>query len=135
MIQLFFAFSDWTVLILRLAVGLIFLAHGLEKIKNLKGTQGWFDSIGFKPGVFWGSLVTFLEFFGGIALMLGFLVQPLVLLLATQMMVATAWKIRIKQKLIGGYELDLILVGALLVLAAVGSGFYSLDSYFKIYLF
>lgn len=135
MIQLFFVFGDWAVLILRVAVGLIFLAHGLEKIKSLKNTQAWFQSIGFKPGVFWGSLVTFLEFFGGMALILGFLVQPFALLFTIQMMVATFWKIRIKQKLIGGYELDLLLIASLLILAASGSNPYSLDSYFGLYLF
>ena len=135
MIQLFSVFSDWAVVILRVAVGLIFLAHGLEKVKSLKNTQAWFSSIGFKPGVFWGSLVTFLEFFGGIALISGFLVQPIAFLLTLEMMVATFWKLRLKQKLIGGYEFDLLLIAALLILAVSGSNAYSIDSYFGLYLF
>ena len=102
---------------LRVAVGVIFLAHGWPKLKNLKQTQGWFDSIGFKPGAFWGTLVALLETFGAAALALGFFVQPLAALFAILMLVAGLWKIKQGQKLSGGYELDLILLAACLLLA------------------
>ena len=107
-------------LALRVAVGVIFLAHGWPKLKNLKQTQQWFDSIGFKPGVFWGTFIALLETFGAGALILGFFVQPLSLLFAVQMLVATFWKIKKGQGLSGGYELDLSLLAAALVLATLG---------------
>ena len=135
MIQLFFVFSDWAILLLRLVLGLIFIAHGWPKIKNLKTTQANFDGMGFKPGKFWGSLVALAEFFGGILMILGLFTQVAAFILALEFIVIMIWKLKIKQKLVGGYELDLILLAALLALATAGSSLYSLDSYFRVYLY
>lgn len=135
MIQIFLIYNDEALLILRLALGLIFIAHGWPKIKDLKATAQGFAGMGFKPGKFWGTLVAVAEFFGGILLILGFFTQLVSLILAIQFIVIMIWKLKIKQKLVGGYELDLILLAALLVLASVGSELYSLDSYFRIYLY
>ena len=55
----------------RLALGTMFLSHGLLKVLvfTLPGTVGFFESIGF-PG--WTAYaVTFAEIAGGVALMLG----------------------------------------------------------------
>ena len=41
--------SEWAIFALRVFVGALFLAHGLPKLKNLKGTGEWFQSVGFKP--------------------------------------------------------------------------------------
>lgn len=135
MIQLFFIFSDWAILLLRLALGLIFVAHGWPKIKDLKTTQTNFDGMGFKPGKFWGTLVALAEFVGGLLIFFGLFTQIAALVLVVEFIVIMIWKLRMKQKLVGGYELDLILLTALLVLAAGGSSLYALDGYFRIYLF
>ena len=103
---------------LRVVVGLIFLAHGWPKLKNLTQTQGWFASIGFKPGWFWGTLVALLETLGSASLMLGFFVPQLAALFAVVMLVATLWKLKMGQKFSGGYELDVLLLAACLLLAA-----------------
>jgi len=135
MIQLFLVFSDWALVLLRLVLGLIFIAHGWPKIKDLKTTAQNFAAMGFRPGRFWGSLVASVEFFGGILFILGLFTQVAALILAIEFIVIMIWKLKIKQKLVGGYELDLILLAALLTLASMGSTLYSIDSYFGIYLF
>lgn len=135
MVSTLLIFSDWTILILRLAFGVIFLAHGLPKIKNLKVTAQNFEMMGFKPGAFWGTIVAFVEFFGALALIIGFYTQVAALLIAVNMLVATLWKMKNKQGLVGGYEFDLTLAAAALLLATLGGGLYSLDSYLRISLF
>ena len=132
MISTLLIFSDWTILILRLVLGVIFLAHGWPKIKNLKATGQNFEMMGFKPGAFWGTIVSVVEFLGALALILGLYTQLAALLIAFQMLVAALWKMKNKQGLIGGYEFDLILATSSLLLATLGSGVYSLDSYLRL---
>ncbi len=122
-------YQEWSLLLLRLVVALIFLAHGYPKIKNLRQNGENFGMMGFRPGMFWGTLVAVLEFFGGVALLLGFAVQVVGAFFAIQMLVATCWKMRRGQGLVSGYELDLLLVAACLVLATFGAGAVSLDAY------
>lgn len=135
MLTILFPYADWGVLLLRVIFGLIFLIHGWPKLKNLKGTQAWFDSVGFKPGVFWGTLVALLEVFGGLLLIVGFLTQIISILLAIQMFVITIWKIKIGQKFVSGYELDLILLGVAIAFMLNGGATYALDAYYNSVLF
>lgn len=122
MIPVLFVFSDWALLALRLAVAAIFLAHGWPKLKNLKGTQEWFGSVGFKPGWLWGTYVALLETVGALMLILGFGTQAAAFLLAGQMAVAALWKKKMGKGLADGYELDLSLAAACLILATMGGG-------------
>lgn len=118
--------------ILRVALGILFVAHGYPKLfKNFSGVAGWFDSIGFKPGKFWALIVGSVEFFGGLFLALGLLVQIFGFLLAILMFVAM-WKVKwgkVGLTDAGGWELDFIylIVGVALVLT--GGGIYALDQF------
>ena len=59
-------------LIIRLVVGLSFIAHGAQKLfgwfggYGLKGTGGWMDSLGMKPGVLMALMAGLGEFVGGL---------------------------------------------------------------------
>ena len=133
MVPVLFAFSETGLLALRLVAAAIFLAHGWPKLKSIKTTQQNFGMMGFRPGWLWGTIVALLEGLGGPLLLIGFLVQPLGVLLAFQMVVATFWKLKQGQKFVNGYELDLLLVAALLVLATAGAGALSVDNYFRLF--
>lgn len=134
MIQILFIYADFAVFILRIALGVILLTHGIPKLKDINGTAGWFDSIGFKPGKLWATVAGYAEVVGGAMLIAGFFTQLAALILAAQFATILTWRLKTKQKLVGGYELDLIMFAALLLVAAIGSSFYALDSFFGIFL-
>jgi len=115
-------------LLLRIAVGTLFMVHGYPKLtKARKGTADWLKSMGI-PGAF-AAFAGFAEFFGGLALLVGFL-TPLVAVLAALWMLSTTWlaKSKMKKAYVGGWELDITLVLATLAIALLGPGPVSLDS-------
>lgn len=123
-------YSDLAVLILRLALGALLIAHGWPKLRNLKKTAEDFGNMGFKPGALFGSMAAFLEFFGGIAILLGFMVQPVAALFVMEFIVINIWRISRKHSFVGGWELDFLILGSVLLLLSVGGGSYSADAYF-----
>ncbi len=120
------------VVLLRLAIGSLYVYHGYPKLGAArKGTAEWLKSIGF-PG--WlATLAGVVEFFGGIALILG-LLTSIVAALSAIWMIATTWLsiAKIKKKYAGGYELDITLLLVSLALAAIGGGRFSLDYLLRI---
>ena len=79
---------------LRIGAGVIFMAHGAQKLfgwfggYGLEGTGGWMESIGLAPGYLMALLAGSAEFFGGLFLVLGLLVRPSAVVLAITMLVA-----------------------------------------------
>ncbi|MCP6720165.1 MAG: DoxX family protein [Patescibacteria group bacterium] len=134
MIQPLLVFSDWGIFILRVVLGLIMVAYGLPKIKNLKRTAKSFAGMGFKPGKFWGTTVAILEFIGGIGLIIGFLTQLIALLIAIEFIVIIL-KLKQGQKFAGGYDFDLLIVAAALLITTLGSGALSLEGSLGIFLY
>lgn len=122
--------SDWALLALRVVIAVIFFAHGWPKIKDLRQNAMNFGMMGFRPGAFWGTIVAFVEVFGGLAILLGLGVQIAGPILAINMLVAALWKKKQGMGLVNGYELDLVLLTANLLLATTGPGMYSAQSYF-----
>lgn len=106
-------------LILRLSLGLIFVAHGLSKINNMEGTIGFFASFGI-PAIF-AYLVGWGELLSGIALIIGVYTWAAGILIAVIMMFAI---ILVKSK--GGdilkAEVDFMAFAAALTLAFIGPG-------------
>ncbi|TVP12693.1 DoxX family protein [Shewanella sp. KCT] len=121
-------------LVLRLPLGLIFAAHGAQKLfgwfggYGLEGTGQWMASVGFEPGYLMALLAGSAEFFGGLALALGLLTRPAAALTAFTM--AVAMTLHVGNGLFvsnNGYEFALILLAASLSLAVQGGGRYSID--------
>ena len=71
------ALDDYAEPILRAALGVILIPHGMQKLfgafggMGLAGNAALFDRIGYTPGMFWGTLVGCTELIGGILLVLG----------------------------------------------------------------
>jgi putative oxidoreductase len=133
MFPLILIWNEWSFFILRLILGLLMIVHGWPKIKNIKGIAEWMSSNGFKPGIFWAIVVALVEFIGGIFLIFGFLTQIVALLLTIQFLVIVLWRIKKHEGLIGEFELDLIILGASIVLLLNGAGALSLDKFFGIF--
>ena len=111
-------------MVLRVVMGIIFLTHGIPKIKDIKGTGAWLGSEGFKPGIFWAAVLAVLEVFGSLALILGIYAQIVAVLFAIEMATGTLWKMKKGMGIVNGYEIDLALLGGALVIATVGTGAY-----------
>jgi putative oxidoreductase len=122
-------------LALRLPVGIIFMAHGAQKLfgwfggYGLEGTGQWMASIGLEPGYLMALLAGSGEFFGGLAILLGLLTRPAAAVLAFTMVVAIV-TVHLGNGLFmsnNGYEFGLALLAASVALAVQGGGAWSVD--------
>jgi putative oxidoreductase len=120
---------------LRLGAGVIFTAHGAQKLfgwyggYGLEGTAGWMASIGLEPGMLMAAMAGSAEFFGGLLLVTGLLVRPAALILALTMLVAIV-TVHLENGLFmsnNGYEFGLALLAISVALAFRGAGSLSAD--------
>lgn len=124
-------FRDVGLLLARVAIGAVFLAHGLQKLTvwGLDGTTAAFESMGVPAAGLAAFLAMWLEILGGVALILG-LLTPVVGALFVLNMVGAVIFTHFENGLWvgdGGYELVLVLGAAALMLAVAGAGRISVD--------
>ena len=122
--------DNWAPLALRVGGGIIFAAHGAQKLfgwfggYGLEGTGQFFDSAGLAPGYLMALLAGAAEFFGGLALILGLLVRPAAASLAFAMLVAI-FSVHFSKGFFmdkGGYEYALALFAVSASLVFSGGG-------------
>ncbi len=115
--------TDLGLLLVRVGLGLVFIAHGWAKIAGMEDTVGFFASIGLSA--FWAYLVAYVEFIGGIAMLVGLFTNWAGMLLAVVMIVAIAM-LKLSKGFVGGYEFDLVLFLSSLAIVIAGPGKYTL---------
>ncbi|MDA0120277.1 DoxX family protein [Vibrio sp. T11.5] len=129
--------AGYSTLALRLPVGIIFMAHGAQKLfgwfggYGLEGTGQWMASIGLGPGLLMALLAGSTEFFGGLFILLGLLTRPASIALAFTMLVAI-FSVHFENGLFmsnNGYEFGLALMAASVSLALSGSGKAAIDQF------
>ena len=118
--------QPFALLVMRLVLGAIMIAHGYKKVfGGFHAHQEFISGIGI-PG-WMAYLSTCTEFFGGIAIVLGLFAQFFSLAFFIEMLVAI-WKVHFKHGFTaqGGYEFPLALVAISFALMCFGAGPYAL---------
>jgi putative oxidoreductase len=127
---------DLGLLLIRVIFGLVFAAHGAQKLfgwfggYGIAGTGGWMESMGFRPGKTFAAAAGFGEFVGGLLFALGFLGPVGPALMLSVMLVASVTVHR-KNGLFAttnGIELPLLYAAGAVGVALIGPGRYSLDA-------
>jgi putative oxidoreductase len=116
-------------LLLRMALGVMFVAHGLLKVMvfSLAGTAQFFEQVGFAAWMAYP--VTWLEIIAGILLIVGYhsryvaLLTIPVLLGATYVHIGNGWLFSAQN---GGWEYPVFLVISAIVVSLLGDGDYSI---------
>jgi putative oxidoreductase len=123
---------DLGLFVLRLAIGVIFIAHGAQKIRlfggDLQQTISGFEAMGIPPILTYCSIAA--ELGGGILMILGFLGRFAAFAGAVNMGVAIA-KVHIHNGLFNqnqGFEFPMAVGAIALALLFIGMGGFSIDA-------
>jgi putative oxidoreductase len=123
-------------LILRLALGLVFLAHGMPKLKNPAELTGLLTKLGIPGASFFAWLVALLETVGAVLLILGLATRVIALGFTIDMLVAIV-TVRVKMSkspftsgpTASGWDFEFILFAGALALVFLGGGRIAIDRY------
>ena len=130
--------ADTGILIIRVLFGAAIAAHGSQKLfgwfggHGLKGTGGFLEQLGFRPGVPFAALAGLSEAGGGILLALGFF-TPFGSAAVLAAMLVAIFSVHVKNgffAMSNGIELPFLYAVAAVALGFTGAGAFSLDSLF-----
>ena len=126
--------ATWFTLPVRLALGLIFIGHGAQKVFGAWGGPGWakFTAAGapfgfMRPAWLWLAMAAIAELVGGVLVLLGLLTRVGAFFLAITMLVAMVgyhWGSFFMPR---GIEYTVALLGMSLALLIAGGGRLSVD--------
>lgn len=127
----FGALAGFAPTVLRVVLGIVFIAHGWDKLQNGPGNfAGFLTSLNVPAPEIMAWVVTLLEFGGGIMLILGVLTRIVALLFVLEM-IAAILLVKIDVGLIAeqgaGAELDLALMAGALAILFLGPGKLAVD--------
>lgn len=121
---------DTALAILRIVVGVVFIAHGAQKlfVWGHPGVVGAFTKMGIPVPALTGWVVAIVEFFGGVALVLGAAASIAAALIAVDMLGAMVF-VHLKNGffLPMGAEFAFTLFGAAVTIMIAGPGAWSVD--------
>ena len=139
-VLVFGTYPSWSHLVVRVALGVVFFAHGSQKAfgwfggPGLSATTAGFRQMNIPPAA--AALAAFIEFFGGLAMIVGFLARPAAVGLIVIMLVAIV-KVHGKNGFFlnfylvpgkgHGYEFNLVLLAMALSILIGGAGALSID--------
>ena len=137
---LFGTYPSWSHLVVRLALGIVFFAHGAQKTfgwfggRGLAATISGFRQMNIPPAA--ATHAALVECFGGLAMIVGFLARPVALGLIVVMLAAIA-KVHVRHGFFlnfaltpgkgHGYEYNLALIAMALSILIGGAGVLSID--------
>ncbi|MDD5097254.1 MAG: DoxX family protein [Candidatus Omnitrophica bacterium] len=121
---------DAGILVLRLGLGVMFMAHGLQKAFGLFGGPGvkafseMLAGLGFTPALFWAYLASYAELIGGLLLIAGVFSRGAALFLLI-LIITAGLKVHLKNGFFlsaGGFEYVFVIAMALAALILLGPG-------------
>lgn len=129
---------DLAILVLRVCLGIVFVAHGAQVAfgifsgPGINGFAQMLGGMGFKPAVFWAYLSAYTELIGGLCLVFGIFTRLAAFSILTFMLVAVLKVHWTKGFFIqsGGYEYNFVLICICLALMITGSGKFGLTKKF-----
>lgn len=132
--QLFERYRNEELLVARVLLMALFVIFGLDKFLNFSGTAEYMESVGLPLPTLAAFSALVMEFFVGLAILLGFYTRPLALALLLYTVITALIGHRY-WALTGGVRLDTMIhfyknmgiAGGLLLLCITGPGRYSLD--------
>jgi putative oxidoreductase len=125
---------DWGILVLRLGIGIMFVAHGLQMALGLfggpgvKGFSGMLSSLGFFPALFWSYVASYTVLIGGLLLIIGVQTRPAATLLLIFILTAGI-KVHLNKGFFlsnGGIEYTFVIAAACLSIILLGPGKFSI---------
>jgi putative oxidoreductase len=131
---LYRALAPLSYVIARVALGLILLPAGIDKLFYGGVARIAANNVvkaGFEPAWFWAWIVGGLEFFGALLIVVGLWTRPVAFALAFEMAVIT-WRVRVDDGFFvtpkgGGMEVSMLLLVLCIAVLVGGGGRWSLD--------
>ena len=131
MFQMLLPYTSFLALFLRVWVGVNFVAHGYPKLgKGRQQTLQWTKSLGVPALATYLAII--LEFFGGLSLIIGFIVPIVGFFIALEMTGAIFLKkTKMKAPYMGqnSYEIDITYLMLAIALVVLGAGLLSVDAF------
>jgi putative oxidoreductase len=124
-------YTPYLALLLRVVVGVSMVMHGYPKLKNPKQAVQWTKGMGV-PAIATYLAIT-LEFFGGIALVIGLIVPIVAFFIALEMIgIIVMKKTKMKATYLtrqnaSSYEIDILYLLLAITLLVLGAGALSID--------
>jgi putative oxidoreductase len=126
--------KDGLILVARVLLMILFVVFGWFKLTGFSDTAGYMATEGVPLPTVSAAVATFMEFFVGLAIVLGFYTRPLSLLLGLYTLAAALlghpfWNMADPERIgamINFYK-NVSIAGGLLLLCLIGPGKYSLD--------
>lgn len=125
---------DLGIFVLRVVLGVIFIAHGSQKLfgafsgPGISGVEGMLKNMGFFAPLFWAWALSVTEALGGLLVLLGVLPRTSAAFIAIAMLVALV-KVHLPKGLFmsqGGFEYLLLILAACIMIVLAGGGKFSL---------
>ncbi|MFB6209645.1 MAG: DoxX family protein [Candidatus Nanohaloarchaea archaeon] len=113
----------------RIILGSVFVKHAVPKLEDPESTREFFKSVGLPDSVFLVYLALAIEIVLGTMLAIGLYTQLAALFLTAFMVFVTYIAIvKMDKGFEGGYEVDLLLLGACFMYYLNGAGKYAVDA-------
>jgi putative oxidoreductase len=124
---------DLGILVLRLALGIMFVAHGLQMAFGLfggpgvKGFSQMLSGLGFAPAIFWSYIASYTVLLGGLLVIIGVQTRLAAILLLIFILTAGI-KVHLNKGFFlsnGGFEYTFVIAAICLALILLGPGKFS----------